>query len=145
MTGTRPATMVRLLGGVMDRNLLILIARICLSAVYVYSGVDKLVCWNDGLKFCIEHKMPRPNVVLAITAIIHVVCGLMLLLGFFAREGAVILLLFTAVATYWVHNPIGRTGEDFRRETTISLEHLAIIGGLLLIAVTGPGTLALRP
>ena len=137
--------MVRLLGGIMDRNLLILIARICLSAVYLYSGVGKLVCWNDGLKFCIEHKMPRPNVVLAITAIIHVVCGLMVLLGFFAREGAVILLLFTAVATYWVHNPIGRTGEDFRRETTISLEHLAIIGGLLLIAVTGPGTLALRP
>jgi putative oxidoreductase len=145
MTGTSPATMVCLLGGIMDRNLLILIARISLSAVYLYSGVDKFVCWNDGLKFCIEHKMPRPNVVLAITAIIHVVCGLMVLLGFFAREGAVILLLFTAVATYWVHNPIGRTGEDFRRETTISLEHLAIIGGLLLIAVTGPGTLALRP
>jgi putative oxidoreductase len=145
MTGTSPGTMVCLLGGIMDRNLLILIARISLSAVYLYSGVDKLVCWNDGLKFCIEHKMPRPNVVLAITAIIHVVCGLMVLLGFFAREGAVILLLFTAVATYWVHNPIGRTGEDFRRETTISLEHLAIIGGLLLIAVTGPGTLALRP
>jgi putative oxidoreductase len=145
MTGTSPATMVCLLGEIMDRNLLILIARISLSAVYLYSGVDKFVCWNDGLKFCIEHKMPRPNVVLAITAIIHVVCGLMVLLGFFAREGAVILLLFTAVATYWVHNPIGRTGEDFRRETTISLEHLAIIGGLLLIAVTGPGTLALRP
>ena len=84
MTGTRPATMVRLFGGIMDRNLLILVARICLSAVYLYSGVDKLVCWNDGLKFCIEHKMPRPNVVLAITAIIHVVCGLMVLLGFFA-------------------------------------------------------------
>jgi putative oxidoreductase len=145
MTGTSPATMVYLLGGIMDRNFLILIARIALSAVYLYSGVDKLVCWNDGLKFCIEHKMPRPSVVLAITAIIHVVCGLMVLLGFFAREGAVILLLFTAVATYWVHNPIGRTGEDFRRETTISLEHLAIIGGLLLIAVTGPGTFALRP
>jgi putative oxidoreductase len=129
----------------MDRNFLILIARVCLSAVYLYSGVDKLVFWNDGLKFCVEHKMPRPNVVLAVTAIIHVVCGLMVLLGFFAREGAVVLLLFTIVATYWVHNPISRTGDDFRRETTISLEHLAIIGGLLLIAVTGPGTLALRP
>ena len=129
----------------MDRNLLILIARISLSAVYLYSGVDKLVCWNDGLKFCVEHKMPRPNVVLAVTAIIHLVCGLMVLLGFFAREGAVVLLLFTIIATYWVHNPIGRTGDDFRREATISLEHLAIIGGLLLIAVTGPGAFALRP
>lgn len=129
----------------MDRNFLILIARVFLSAVYLYSGVDKLVFWNDGLKFCVEHKMPRPNVVLAVTAIIHIVCGLMVLLGLFAREGAVVLLLFTIIATYWVHNPIGRTGDDFRRETTISLEHLAIIGGLLLIAVTGPGAFALRP
>ena len=83
----------------MDRNFLILIARVFLSAVYLYSGVDKLVFWNDGLKFCVEHKMPRPNVVLAVTAIIHLVCGLMVLLGFFAREGAVVLLLFTIIAT----------------------------------------------
>ncbi|MFZ0069690.1 MAG: DoxX family protein [Xanthobacteraceae bacterium] len=145
MAGTNPTMTACLPGGTMDRNFLILIARVCLSAVYLYSGVDKLVFWNDGLKFCVEHKMPRPNVVLAVTAIIHLVCGLMVLLGFFAREGAVVLLLFTIIATYWVHNPIGRTGDDFRRETTISLEHLAIIGGLLLIAVTGPGAFALRP
>src|SRR6516165_1551833 len=110
----------------MDRNFWILIARVFLSAVYLYSGVDKLMCWDDGLKFCLEHKMPQPKTVLAATAIIHVICGL-------------ILLLFTIVATYWVHNPLGRTGDDFRREMTISLEHLAIIGGLLLLAAVGPG------
>ena len=129
----------------MDRNFLILIARICLSAVYLYSGIDKLICWDDGLKFCLQHKMPQPKTVLAVTAIIHVVCGLMVLFGFMAREGAIVLLLFTIVATYWVHNPTGLKGDDFRRELTISLEHLAIIGGLLLIAVTGPGAYAIQP
>jgi putative oxidoreductase len=128
-----------------DRNFWILIARIALSAVYLYSGVDKLVCWNNGLKFCLEHKMPEPKTVLAVTAILHVVCGLMVLLGVYTRVGAVVLLLFTIVATYWVHNPLDRTGDDFRREMMISLEHLAIIGGLLLIAVTGPGAFALLP
>lgn len=127
----------------MDHDFLMLLARICLSAVYLYSGVDKLMCWDDGLKFCLEHKMPQPKTVLAATAIIHVICSLMVLFGFYARTGAVILLLFTIVATYWVHNPLGRTGDDFRREMTISLEHLAIIGGLLLLAAVGPGTLAL--
>jgi putative oxidoreductase len=87
--------------------------------------------------------MPQPKTVLAVAAIIHVICGLMVLFGFYARTGAVILLLFTIVATYWVHNPLGRTGDDFRREMTISLEHLAIIGGLLLLAAVGPGGLAL--
>src|SRR5262245_61135267 len=129
----------------MDRDLWILIARIALSTVYLYSGFDKLICWNDGLKFCLKHKMPQPKTVLAVTAVLHVVCGLMVLLGFYTRFGAVVLLLFTIVATYWVHNPLGRTNDDFRREMMISLEHLAIIGGLLLIAVTGPGAFALMP
>jgi len=129
----------------MDRDLWILIARIALSTVYLYSGFDKLICWNDGLKFCLKHKMPQPKTVLAVTAVLHVVCGLMVLLGFYTRFGAVVLLLFTIVATYWVHNPLGRTGDDFRREMMISFEHLAIIGGLLLIAVTGPGAFALMP
>jgi putative oxidoreductase len=128
-----------------DRNFWILVARIALSAVFLYSGIDKLVCWNDGLKFCREHKMPQPKTVLAVTAIIHVVCGLMVLFGVYARFGAVVLLLFTIVATYWVHNPLGRTRDDFRREIMISLEHLAIIGGLLLIAASGPGAFALMP
>ncbi len=127
----------------MDHDFLMLLARVCLSAVYLYSGVDKLMCWDDGLKFCLEFKMPQPKSVLAVTAVIHVIGGLMVLFGFYARIGAVILLLFTVVATYWVHNPLGRTGDDFRREMTISLEHLAIIGGLLLLAVVGPGGLAL--
>jgi putative oxidoreductase len=127
----------------MDRDFLMLLARICLSAVYLYSGIDKLMCWDNGLKFCLEHKMPQPKTVLGVTAILHLVGGLMVLFGFYARTGAVILLLFTIVATYWVHNPLGRTGDDFRREMTISLEHLAIIGGLLLLAAVGPGSIAL--
>ena len=59
--------------GTVDRNVLILIVRVCLSAVFLYSGIDKLVCWDDGLRFCIEHKMPQPKVVLAATAVIHIV------------------------------------------------------------------------
>jgi uncharacterized membrane protein YphA (DoxX/SURF4 family) len=89
--------------------------------------------------------MPQPERVLAVTAGLHVICGLMVLFGLFAQLGAILLLLFTIVATCWVHNPIGKTGDDFRREMTIALEHLAIVGGLLLIAVVGPGTIALRP
>jgi len=128
-----------------DHDILLLLARICVSIVFVYSGVDKFACWNDALKFCHQHKMPQPEAVLATTAVLHIVCGLMVLLGILARASAIVLLLFTIVATLWVHNPIGRPHDDFRREMMISLEHLAIVGGLLLIAAIGPGALALRP
>jgi putative oxidoreductase len=132
-------------GRVVDHDILLLLARICVSIVFVYSGVDKFVCWNDALKFCHQHKMPQPKAILATTAVLHIVCGLMVLLGVLARAGAVLLLLFTIITTLWVHNPIGRPRDDFRHEMMISLEHLAIVGGLLLIAVMGPGPLALWP
>jgi putative oxidoreductase len=69
----------------------------------------------------------------------------MVLLGWHARVGAAALLAFTVVATLLAHNPFGRAGDDFRREVMLSMEHLAIVGGLLLIAVEGPGPLSLLP
>ncbi len=124
---------------------MLLAARICLSAVYLYSAFDKLVNWQNGIDFVVHHRLPWPGPVLAGTIIVQLAGGLAVLLGIFAREGAVVLLLFTIVATIACHNPIGLKGEAFRRECMLSLEHLAIVGGLLLIAMTGPGELALMP
>lgn len=126
----------------MDRDLLILAARLCLSAVYLYSGFDKLINWRNGIAFVTRHRLTPHVLVLTATIVLHLAGGFMVLLGVFAREGAVLLLLFTLIATLRVHFPRGLAGEDFRRETTISLEHLGIIGGLLLLAVAGPGEYA---
>ena len=127
----------------MDGNLLILVARVCLSAVYLYSGFDKLINWNNGIAFVTRHRLTPHVPVLAGTIALHLIGGFMVLLGVFAREGAALLLLFTLIATLRVHFPRGLRGEDFGRETTISLEHLGIIGGLLMLAVAGPGDYAL--
>jgi putative oxidoreductase len=124
---------------------LLLAARLCLSAVYLYSGLDKLVNWQNGIDFVVRHRLPWPRPVLAGTIAVQLAGGSMVLLGMFAREGAALLLLFTVAATIACHNPIGLKGEAFRRECMLSLEHLAIVGGLLLVAMTGPGGLSLMP
>lgn len=36
-------------------------------------------------------------------------------------------------------------GNDFHRQLTTALEHLAIIGGLVAIAAAGPGPFSLQP
>jgi len=127
----------------MDRNLLILAARVCLSAIYLYSALDKLINWKNGLAFVERHRLAPHVPVLTGTIIVQLAGGLMVLLGIWARGGAILLLLFTLVATLRVHFPRGLRGEDFRREATVSLEHLGIIGGLLMLAVAGPGDYAL--
>ena len=124
---------------------MLLAARICLSAVYLYSAFDKLVSWQNGIDFVVRHRLPWPGPVLAGTIVVQLAGGLAVLLGIFTRESAVALLLFTVAATIACHNPIGLKGEEFRRECMLSLEHLAIAGGLLLIAMTGPGEFVLMP
>jgi putative oxidoreductase len=129
----------------MDRSYLILAARICLSAAYLYSGIDKIVNWPKAIAFCVGLRLPRPDLVLLGTIAVQLIAGIMVLVGFHAREAAAVLLVFTVVATLIAHNPFGRPVDDFRREAMVSLEHLAIVGGLLLIAGDGPGAIALMP
>jgi putative oxidoreductase len=129
----------------MDHGILILVARICLSAGYIYSGIDKSVNWRQGIAFCIGLRLPLPELVLAGTIVLQLAAGLMVVLGWHARVGAAVLLVFSVVATLIAHNPFGRKADDFRREAMWSLEHLAIVGGLLLIVARGPGAIALMP
>lgn len=129
----------------MTHDILLLIARICLSAVYLYSALDKTINWQNGMKFVNGLRLPQPGLVLVGTIAVQYVSGLAVLLGFYAREGAFALLAFTVIATIIAHNPIGLRGEELRRQLTLSLEHLGIVGGLLLIVIVGPGRFAIAP
>jgi putative oxidoreductase len=129
----------------MEQDLGILLARICLSAVYLYSALDKTINWLNGLNFVYGLRLPQPKFVLIGTIVVQYVGGLAILLGYQTRHGAWLLLAFTVVATVVAHNPVRLRGEEFRRQVTLSLEHLAIVGGLLMLAVVGPGSYSLRP
>jgi putative oxidoreductase len=129
----------------MDQDAWLLVARICVAAVYLYSGIDKIVNWPWSIAFIKGLRLPQAPIVLAGTIVTQLLGSLAILSGVYAREGAWLLLVFTVVATLVAHNPVGLKGVEFRRQMTLSLEHLAIVGGLLLIAVVGPGAYALRP
>jgi putative oxidoreductase len=127
----------------MDQDTVLLVVRVCLSAVFLYSALDKLICWQNGLKFVNGLRLPRPHLVLAGTIVVQLAGGLAVLSGVWTGEGALLLAAFTVVATSLAHNPLGLRGEEFRRQCMLSLEHLAIVGGLLLLATLGPGRLTL--
>ena len=55
--------------------------------------------------------------------------------GFFAWLGAPLLAGFTVAATLLGYRFWLRRGAEFRHELTTSLEHVAIVGGLLLLSL----------
>jgi putative oxidoreductase len=66
----------------------------------------------------------------------------MVLLGFWARLGALALLGFTVVATLLAHGSQGSTGEKRQQQLTTTFEHLAIVGGFTLLIIYGSGGLS---
>ena len=120
-----------------------LIARICLSAVYLFSGIDKLIHRADAIAELNALKLPQPELLRPLVIAVQLIGGLMVLLGVHAELGALMLLGFTVLATLIAHKPFDHEGPARRMQFTIALEHLAICGGLLLLAFVGPGRFAL--
>jgi putative oxidoreductase len=120
-----------------------LAARICLSAVYLYSGISKLVDVSAGMAEVAGLGLPAPGAFLALTNLDQIGGGLMVLVGLWTRLAAFVLLGFTIVATALAHNPLGLAGTEFQRQATTSLEHLAIVGGFLLLIAAGAGPISI--
>src|SRR4051812_48491780 len=119
----------------MDRtDSLFLLARICLSSVFIFSGIEKVFFWREGVAEIDAFRLPLPAVALAFTIAVQIGAGTMVLFGIHTRLGALMLFGFTATATLMGHRFWTMRGMAFRRSLTTTLEHLAIMGGLLLIA-----------
>ena len=111
------------------------IARLCLAAVFLYSGVDKLWHWRSSIEEVKSDGLPWPAVFAGATVFTQLVGGCLVAIGFFAWLGALLLAGFTVAATVVGHRFWLRRGAEFRHELTTSLEHVAIVGGLLLLTL----------
>jgi putative oxidoreductase len=120
-----------------------LLARACLGAVFLWSGLTKVLDPADGVTEIAEMHLPMPKLVLIVTILCQLGAGTMVLLGFWTSLGALALLGFTLVATLLGHRITGLSGQARRQQITTSLEHLAIMGGFLLLILYGPGQLSL--
>ena len=112
-----------------------LIARLCLAAVFLYSGVDKLTHWRASIEEVKGDGLPWPPAFAAATVFTQLLGGFLVATGFFAWLGALLLAGFTVAATLLGHRFWLRRGAEFQHELTTSLEHVAIVGGLLLLSV----------
>jgi uncharacterized membrane protein YphA (DoxX/SURF4 family) len=112
-----------------------LIARLCLAAVFLYSGVDKLWHWRSSIEEVKSDGLPLPAVFAGATVFTQLAGGCLVAIGLFAWLGALLLAGFTVVATLLGHRFWLRRGAAFRHEVTTSLEHVAIVGGLLLLSL----------
>lgn len=123
----------------LDTDLTLLIARGFLSAIFLFSGVTKALAWAGTVEEMKSFGLPMPSMAAAVTVTVQLVGGLSVLLGVSVQAGAVLLAAFTVVATMIGHGFWRFDGGERRQHLIITLEHLAIVGGFAVLAVSGPG------
>jgi len=124
----------------------LLIGRFCLSLVYLVSGFHKGIYFRKALEEFKNAGIPFPSTAVIVTVVFHVVAAIFLVFGVFVSEAAIALVLFTLIATWRVHNFWALPeGSERLLQSRFALAHLAVIGGLLILSVVGPGKFALMP
>ena len=120
-------------------SILLLVARICLSLVFLVSGLHKALWYTKAIEEFNTASIPMIPLFLPLTIALHIIAPLCILIGFFVTQAALSLVVFVLLATLKVFPFWKRTGMERLIESRIATANLAVMGGLLLLAATGPG------
>jgi uncharacterized membrane protein YphA (DoxX/SURF4 family) len=137
-------------------NILFFIGRIAFALIFIVSGAMKLMDIGAtasmiGAKVMIPAAlagvasqvesasgMQVPQLLAILTGVVELVGGLMIAVNIGTRFAAILLLVFTAAATFYFHDFWTMTGADRANNLAHALKNLSIIGGLLVFFVLGP-------
>jgi putative oxidoreductase len=121
------------------------LGRILLSAIFLLSAVgNKVPNFQAVAGYMAKEGVPAPQVLLA-GAIVFLIAGsLSIILGYRARLGAGLLLVFLALATYYFHDFWTVSDPQARQEQMIQfLKNLGLMGAMLLVIANGTGPMSL--
>ncbi|MGB5135823.1 MAG: DoxX family protein [Prochlorococcaceae cyanobacterium] len=110
-------------------SLLNRIARVLLCLVFLHSLIGKLTGFAGPAGAIAAKGLPLAPVLLVMAMALMAVGSALVISGWKARLGAVLLLLFLVPTTMIFHGDVADAGERIQL-----LKNLAIVGGLLLVA-----------
>ena len=123
----------------MLQNLTMLLARVLLSAIFLQGGLHKLLSYSAMLPYFAKLGLPLPPAAWAVAVAVDLGGGLLILAGYRTRLVAPLMAAFCVATAFIAHYHPGDTGQMVH-----FMKNLAMAGGFLQLAATGPGKLAIR-
>jgi len=127
------------------QGLLTVAARLKLSAIFLASAAgNKIPNFSEVAKVMAKVGIPQPELML-VGAIVFLLAGsVSLILGYRARIGATLILVFLVLATYYFHDFWNLTDPQAKEMQTIQfMKNLAIMGAMVFIIANGSGPMSL--
>ena len=122
-----------------------LIGRILFSLIFVSSGImGHMVGLTGTAAYAASQGLPMPTVLVLVAGIIAVLGGLSIMLGYKAKLGALLIVVFLIPVTFTMHNfwtisdPMART-----MQMSLFMKNVSLIGAALMIAYFGSGPVSI--
>jgi putative oxidoreductase len=123
------------------RGFLALLGRIMLVAVFLSAAAGNMVPhYEETIALMRAQNIPYPEYFLPGAIVFLAIGGLSVLVGFKARFGAFLLLIFLAAATYYFHNFWDKTNpQEIKMVMVDFMKNLSIAGAMVFIIAVGAG------
>jgi putative oxidoreductase len=124
-------------------DLALLVARITLAALFIPGGLRKLMDLGSFTASLQKQGVPFADILAPIGAWVEFLGGIAVLIGFQTGLAALLLIVFTIIATLIAHRFWEFEGTARQMQQGQFFKNLAIIGGFLALSVSGGGRYAL--
>jgi putative oxidoreductase len=124
-------------------DLALLVARITLAALFIPGGLRKLMDLGSFTAMLQKQGVPFADILAPIGAGVEFLGGIAVLIGFQTGLAALLLIVFTIIATLIAHRFWEFEGTARQMQQGQFFKNLAIIGGFLALSVSGGGRYAL--
>ncbi len=118
---------------------LTLVGRLLLALLFLPAGIGKLTGFAGTVGYIASVGLPMPTLAAIIALIVEIAGGLALIAGFGTRIAALVLAVFTLVASFFFHNYWALPADQQLIPQLLFLKNIAVVGGLLTLAAWGPG------
>ena len=125
------------------RSPLALVGRFLLALMFVMAGFSKIAGFAGTVGYIASKGLPAPQVLAALTVVLEIGGGLALMAGFHARWAALLLALFTLLASVIFHNFWAMPAEQQMMQQLMFMKNMSVVGGLFLVAALGAGPASL--
>lgn len=127
------------------RDIIDLIGRIFLSAIFIFEAVDTIWYFDKTKQILTQYGFTAYQDSLLYAAIFLLVMGgLMVLLGYRSTFGSVLLLCYWVPVTFVVHDFWNAPKAELRIQSILFMKDVAIVGGLLMLLGKGSGRYSIR-
>lgn len=121
-----------------------LLGRVGLAVLFLWSAYTKFAYMEASVGYMKAYGMPAAQLLIWPAALLELIAGAMLALGWKARWAAAALGLFTLIAMMIFHAYWSVPADQVQNQQIHFMKNLAIIGGLLVVFARGSGRYAIE-